>query len=367
MSRTQPPENAGARDAALGLLDPEEFFAWWFRGCTGWAQFVALHPDRQTPPTGIHVPLPADRETWREVAAWCHGQSEAGRNVYFCPLTQRPGTMSHRTEASAYELPGGFADLDHLPPDAGWRLREHGVLHAAVASSPGHLHTYAKFTEPVLVTDENREALKDVLYAYGSGMNVAAHGSFRRPERHDLASLLRVPGTMNLPDARKRAGGRVPVPVRLALLRPTLLLTPERFENWRKRWPRPQALPMPYRPSPTAPVEEAPIPDNFREYFDRDPTLRWRWKRPLDHHPSLSEAALSIANWFVRHTSWTDGEILSLLIAFYRHHKRDKSLAALRRTVIRARTSLLAPLRVGRATPTRNENTSAAPVAEGSR
>jgi hypothetical protein len=346
-----------------------EFFGWLFAGCTGWVQFVGLDPEGKTLPAGMHVTPPFDRDGWREATAWAEARSAEGRNVYFSPITQRPGTASHRTEATAFEVPGVFADLDHLPPDAGRRLREYGVLHAAVVSSPGHLHVYAKFAEPVIVTEENRDALKDTLYAFGAGSNVAAHGSFKRPERHDLASLLRVPGTMNFPDARKRKAGRVATPVHLALLRPTPLITRERFDNWRRKWPRPQAVSVsPSSPrNPAQPVEEAPIPADLRDYFDRDATLRWRWRKPLDHFPSLSEAALSLASWFTRHTTWTDGEILTLLVAFYRrHNKPEKSLAALRRTVIRARTSVLAPRRLSNANAPRprNANTSAARVAE---
>ena len=46
--------------------------------------------------------------------------------------------------------------------------------------------------------------MKDFLYAFGAGLNEVIHGKFRRPERHDLASLLRVPGTKNYPSAVKR-------------------------------------------------------------------------------------------------------------------------------------------------------------------
>ena len=61
------------------------------------------------------------------------------------------------------------------------------------------------------MTDANRDQLKNLVYAYGAGLNRVVHGDGeRRVDRFDLASILRVPGTVNYPNAKKRKAGRPP-------------------------------------------------------------------------------------------------------------------------------------------------------------
>src|SRR5437773_2199164 len=114
------------------LANPVPFFDHWFAGCEGVVQLVAISPDgKPLEPYNLEPPY-----NWNAAAAWAREQSEAGRNVYFCPVTQRPGTTGHRSEATAFELPGVFADVDDVDPETTWpKIEATGFVNATVASS----------------------------------------------------------------------------------------------------------------------------------------------------------------------------------------------------------------------------------------
>src|SRR5207247_4975826 len=160
----------------------------WCAGCEGIVQLVAIMPDGGRVQTFNVEP----HDDWNAAAAWAREQSENGRNVYFCAVTQRPGTTGHRTEATAYELPGVFADVDDADPETTWpTIEATGHVTAGVASGAG-LHIYARIPKPIRVTNDGREQLKDTTYAYGAGVNAAMHGEARKVDRFDMASLVRV-------------------------------------------------------------------------------------------------------------------------------------------------------------------------------
>src|SRR4029453_2932238 len=85
-----------------------------FGGCIGVVYFVAIRPDG-TVVEHCRVRRPYE---WPAALAWAERHSRAGCNFYFCPLTQRPNTVGARSEATAFELPALFADVDELLSDA---------------------------------------------------------------------------------------------------------------------------------------------------------------------------------------------------------------------------------------------------------
>jgi hypothetical protein len=201
----------GAGDA--GNRGAVAFFARLFAGCVGVVYFVAIRPDR-TVVEHCRVRPPYEYE-WPAALAWAERRSRARCNVYFCPLTQRPTAVGARSEATAFELPELFADVDELPTET-LRVEASRKLIAAdlattIVDSGNGLHAHAKLPLPIIITDENRETIKRGLNAYGTRVNALVHGVPRRPDRYDLASLLRVPGTINWPDRKKLARGFVPV------------------------------------------------------------------------------------------------------------------------------------------------------------
>jgi hypothetical protein len=136
-------------------------------------------------------------------------------NVYVgaCPRDRRSGSRGAVTAVA-----GAWADLDfhQLDPTsrdvalelAYRRIEALGIPPTMLVHTGNGLQAWWLFHEPVKVTDqwsaERFEAINSGLAERLGGDHV-----------HDLARVLRVPGTMNLPDAKKRARGCLPVLARL--------------------------------------------------------------------------------------------------------------------------------------------------------
>ena len=130
----------GAGDA--GNSDAVAFLECLFAGCIGDVYFAAIRPDG-TVVEQCRVGPPYE---WPAALAWAERHSRAGRNVYFCPLTQRPNAVGARSEATAFELPALFADIDELPTET-LRVEASSKLIAAdlattIVDSGNGLHSY---------------------------------------------------------------------------------------------------------------------------------------------------------------------------------------------------------------------------------
>jgi hypothetical protein len=331
-----PPGDTGDAKRSDTIASFEVLFA----GCAGAIHLVAMSPDGGR--VAEHWIRPAhDRAKLRQAVLWAQGQSQAGRNVYVCPVTMAPDAKD-RSERAAFEVPALFADVDlesgaDLVGVAG-KLLDTARVSGVVASGQG-LHVYARLATPIRVTDSNREELKDLLYAFGAALNEVVHGEFRRPERHDLASLLRVPGTVNWPSAKKRALGRKPLPT--AVLVPFEgTIAPEALGDWRSRYPRPR----PAADSPTADKKEGigELPRDWEERLRHDYVLRAYWERaaPLSDGDDCSPSGylMRLANRLVReYPDDTDEQRLAILHAFYSSRGEPKSLQAIQRTLEKAK------------------------------
>jgi hypothetical protein len=160
----------------------------------------------------------------RVVQRYCQSAADAfaiaadasGRlNVYVgaCPRSQPSG----RREAVTV-VPSAWADLDFHQIDptnrdlamelAHRRVEALGIPPTLLVHTGNGLQVWWLFHEPVAISDkwpaERFEAINLGLAKRLGGDHV-----------QDLGRVLRVPGTMNLPDARKRARGCVPVTARL--------------------------------------------------------------------------------------------------------------------------------------------------------
>lgn len=347
------PFDADADDApgVDAMTNPVPFLRHWFAGCEGNVQLVAIMPNGGRVET-FSVPAPHD---WSAVVAWAREQSDVGRNVYFCPVTQRPGTTGHRTEGTAHELPGVFADLDGLDHEhEPWqKIEAKEIVTAAVASSNTGLHVYARFREPVRVTDEDREQLKDVLFAYGAGLNGAVHGDeSRKVDRFDLASLMRVPGTVNHPNAKKRKAGREQEPVFVFAL-PGGAVEPAQLAGWMAAHPRSarSSTSEEKKDFDTADAEAEPgrLPAWWETTLAEDKILRSRFERtqpgPRQTDTSASGFLLSLCNHLARkyrdHIS--DAEALAVGVAFYQRVSETKDVRAIQRTWRKAKADGMKP------------------------
>src|SRR5207247_2425829 len=200
----------------------------------------------------------------------------------------------------------------------------------------------------IRVTNEGREQRKGTTYAYGAGLNAAMHGEARKVDRFDMASLLRVPGTTNWPNAKKRAKGREPEPVVLFAL-PGGAIAPEQVTEWLRAHPRPAGAAStrgngakPQRDGGNATPGD--LPAEWEDWLARDAILRERFERtrpgPKQTNMTASGFLLSLFNHLARkyRDRITDPEALAIGVEFYRRAGETPRLQAIRRTWDEAKT-----------------------------
>ncbi|HVI30172.1 VapE domain-containing protein [Hansschlegelia sp.] len=135
-------------------------------------------------------------EDEEELTEWLEGCSDAA-NVYFHPARMRPGFADRKAKkADVLETSVLWVDVDD--PKALERIRNCVPTPTAIVFSGGGFHAYWVLKEP---TDEldHAERLNKVLAARLGGDSCFS-----------IDHLLRVPGTINLPNAKKAARGRRP-------------------------------------------------------------------------------------------------------------------------------------------------------------
>ena len=143
------------------------------------------------------------------------GQLNGAANLYVgaCPRSRREGRRDAVPLVTA-----AWADLDFYRVDASDRERAEQIARerldrfahrpTILVHTGNGLQSWWQYDEPVPISNEWPAELFE---AINRGLARALGGD----AVHDLARVLRVPGTWNLPDAKKRARGCVPVMARL--------------------------------------------------------------------------------------------------------------------------------------------------------
>ncbi len=210
----------------------------------GIAGFIEVRGFWHDPATGVRPDKEQPRG--RPFLRWCSSAEETA-DVVFDQDTSEDGWNLYTGMASRRERsPGGKADLaqmralwvdlDFLQPDAG------GAFDVALAAWPqfapapsyvvdsgGGRHCYWLFEEPVPVDSEKRiEWLECALK--GLQLKWRAAEWEADPKVVDVARIMRVPGTRNWPDVKKRAKGRSGVAECAVLERGGHLYQPRDFE-----------------------------------------------------------------------------------------------------------------------------------------
>lgn len=326
------------------MAESARFLADLFDGAPGSFYFCALHPAGDLSGHGLVPDLGAtDVEAWRAVVQCAGEESVAGRNCYFAACTHALRVDANglptedRRKGTAVAFVTLFADVEcgtETSATMAEKMIATGHVSHLVDSGSG-LQVYAALAAPVRTTSENRSELEATNYAFASWMNQLAHGEDRRPDRYDLASLLRLPATMTFPSA-KEAAGRAPVPARVRW-RSDHRFTIEDFAGLRGRFP------MPASPTTGTGRERttriANLPPDLEARVLRDSRLLACWNR-AGIFSSVSEAAQALANRLVRsHPQDSDAQRLAILAAFFRAYGRPKSVAALRAILAKARAA----------------------------
>ena len=184
-----------------------------------------------------------------------------------------------------------------------------------------------------MVDQVGRQGLEQYLYAFGAFL---AGG--RGPERFDLASILRVPGTVNYPDARKRKQGRQASPTEVCdCIESRFGLTD--FDDLLARFPH-QA---PAAPAPgNGSVEIGTIPSDWHEVLSKDAQLQdlWDGKGKTQGDTSPSGYSMALARRLVEENGYSGAEMLAIMQAHYQHMGQPpKSPSSLQTTLGKAKVS----------------------------
>lgn len=188
---------------------------------SGWWVLVAIDPNVPNgQPDKIEARSFAAREA-PDAESWIRSHNEAGRNIYWTvnpvmrPLAKKPA----RDDVAALEWLHVDVDPDKRLPLAEERARidrlfgegwPAGVPPASiVVDSGGGYQAFWRLREPMPIG--GRAAAYDDAARYNQQLETL----FGADACHNVDRIMRLPGTTNWPDARKRAAGRVPAPARV--------------------------------------------------------------------------------------------------------------------------------------------------------
>lgn len=282
------------------------------------------------------------------------------RNVYFGLGLRRsklPGSQRGCIK-DVIALPGLWVEIDcaggshdgsakrYFPSkDAARAFLESELPHrpSALIDSGGGLHAYWLFSELwTLDADDldHAQALERGWQAY-----IRSRTTYDIDSTHDLARVLRVPGTRNLKDGAARDV--------LLIYDDGPRYDPSSFDDWAELVAGPHQVPLPQGLTHNPTAEPPGI--KLMALFEADKRFRdtWERKRPDFRDQSPSSYCLSLATTAAQ-AGWSDQEIQDLLIAWRRQQHADpKRPGWYALTVAKART-----------TPTNTQQTAAEDAAE---
>ena len=257
-----------------------------------------------------------------------------GTGVVSAETAQKAGTRSRGEARQRTAIPGLWIDLDvgteghkgkQLPPSLDEAL---ALLDEAQFGPPnvivhtGHgVHAWYLFDEPWMFknnADRTKAAVLVQRFQNAVQNRAQAHG-WTLDSTHDLARLLRAPGTVNHKDV---AGGGEPLPVWADF-------SDDAPRHTRAVWERMVQLAAPARPAAAAPVNldgadpnklSPRMADLIEKLCDQDKTFESTWKRSRVDltDPSASGYDLAIADYLAPLAN--DEEIASALVEWRRIH-----------------------------------------------
>jgi hypothetical protein len=170
---------------------------------------TAITPD---PTPGEHTET-CEFSRASSVRRWIAGWN-GKRNVYFHPNATRPGLQKKAGKADIVAVDTAFVDLDPPKTADGDLAREQDRIldklkgfvprASGVVLSGGGFQAYWRYEMPVAVGGPADVARLEAV-------NLDLREALAGDATHDVSRILRLPGTLNLPDKKKREAGRVPV------------------------------------------------------------------------------------------------------------------------------------------------------------
>ncbi|MBN2377036.1 MAG: hypothetical protein JXD22_11585 [Sedimentisphaerales bacterium] len=267
---------------------------------------------------------------------WVRPRSEfpefpEGKDVYFTPgLTRQADSSNHRVRASTVDaITCIWADVDYgtehkknVPPDeatAGELVRK-AKLHPSIVIHTGHgWHCYWLLNEPwIFASDTDRQAAANLIKNWqGHLRSIFKAAGYELDATHDLARVLRVPGTMNYKSD--------PLPVKIC---------------WPQDWNGGKChvynisdfggKPKAKTSENGSGIDRSAVsigtidPEKFAVLMANSDVFKATWEQDRDDlsdtSPSGYDMALACQAAAV---GWPDDEIAALLLEFRRKHKHD--------------------------------------------
>lgn len=143
---------------------------------------------------------------------YCVAQNNAGLNVYWTPNIVRPNV--HKKARESDILAAAFAHVDVDPPKNGGAFDKGAIVEGMsgldcppsfIVDSGGGLQAFWRLDDPC----QNIQSIKYI--------NIQIKGYFDADHCQSIDHVMRLPGTINWPDAKKRARGRVPSLAKFAM------------------------------------------------------------------------------------------------------------------------------------------------------
>lgn len=283
----------------------------------------------------------------KQIEAFVESANESPFNGYFgvCLFGEKPN-KGRGEESIVSVVPGVWADIDFAAKDQSdkkskkrYPSREQAEL--AIESMPlkpsivfftgGGIHAYWLFDRPQLVDDETRGDVKSIVQRWQGRLRTYLMKSCGATldSTHDLARVMRIPGTMNV-----KGGNTVEVVVDESFVvdDPPARYSLEAFRD---------ATPAPTKSKPSKPksqespsaeripdrelatVDSNPPADRLANLIEADSKFAQSWANQRSDLSSPSEYDLSLAT-FAYNAGWKDAEIAALLVAWARRFHPDR-------------------------------------------
>jgi hypothetical protein len=260
----------------------------------------------------------------------------AAYNIYFSVNRTKPGLRAKASKADITEMLAPHVDLDP-PKDPSIdlaaaqaaildRLKAHNPPPSCIIFSGGGYQGFWRLDEPVAVADNIAEL---------EACNIALEAALGGDHCFNLDRIMRVPGTINWPDAKKRAAGRIPTPTELVYFDPDRVYRLDDFPH-----------------DPAGGDTQDTEPDDFA---DKPPISTWLRDLIYLGHPrdnpgqwggDRSKAVWAAVCGLVK-SMWTDEQIIAALLdpnnavgEHIREKRKPKPAEYAQQTVLRAREAV---------------------------
>ena len=283
---------------------------------TDQVHLCAIHPAGNRPVVGVSFPKTESGQA--AALRWLIEADRNGYGIYFNANEVKPLGKGHAkaTEAEVLtvrflhvdaDLPAGTApdDVETARAELLAKIKAAPLVPSLIINSGNGFGLFWELAEPVTVTAENREDIK--------ARNIALADHLGGDDCENLDRVMRLPFTVNRPNAKKIKAGRVPVLADIVTdLRDLVVYTLEEFVpaavSNEMTTTRTKSSGTAYEtigsPDVSASVDLSTLDESLRSIIANGP--------PTSYAKSRSEAVYMVA-CDLRRFGWSDGDILGIL------------------------------------------------------